>query len=86
MRVIIIDPDKLPHNDGQRVLVAEREDFRVEVIRWGNGYDIHAAMKQPAGGTYTILAAQRTTVEGVRKRAWEVWRKGRVLNVVMGGG
>ena len=83
MPVTINDLDNLPHRDCQRVLVAERDDLKLQVIRWGEGYDIHAAVKQPSGGCYTILAAQRRTVEGARKLAREVWRKGKDFNVRM---
>ena len=82
--VLINDLDNLPHHEGQRVLAVEREDFRVQVIRFGSGYDVQAAVKQPGGGAYTILAAHRATVEGARKLAREVWRRGKDFNAMKG--
>jgi hypothetical protein len=84
MPTTINDLANLPHHEGQRVLMAEREDLDVQIIRWGNGYVVHAAVKQPGGGAFTILSAERKGVDAARELARDVWAKGRDFNVVIG--
>jgi hypothetical protein len=84
MPIIVNDLDNLPHRAGQRVLVAERDDYAVQIIRWNDGYVVVGTVRQPGGSGWSNVSAERRTVQEARELARRVWREGRNFNVVIG--
>jgi hypothetical protein len=77
MTILVNGLTNLPHRDGQRVLVAERDDCRVTVIRSRDGYHVDGAVKQPSRRSWANLEAERKTIREARSLARELWTRGK---------
>jgi len=82
MQVLVNDLANLPHNNGQKLLDVQRDDFAVEIRCSGRAYRVYAFVHLSGGGVYTRLAAERATVAQARELALRVWHEGRGCGTV----
>ena len=84
MQVTINDLVNLPHHDGQVVLQAERDDFKVDVRCGQDVYYVFGIIREAAGGKWTRLAAPCSTVEEATALARRLRRARMDFNTILG--